>query len=278
MLNNRELAVAIWLLIVLIWALLRDSVRHSLGNVLKAFFVKKIFIPIVCMLLYVFLMVLLFIKVGFWDTSAIKDTIFWTFGVAFITLVNLNDVVAEEHFFRKIVLDDIKKVLILEFILNLYAFNLALELVIVPIVSLIVMLNTVASLKPEYKRVKVLLDYVLGIFGLALIVFTIREIVVDFQNFATLKNLRDFLLPPFFTIAFFPFVYLMALFMQYETLFVRMNLRDTKSDLAKYAKRKIVVTCHLNLRKLNRISKIPGLLRVSNRNDVLAIIKKAQNK
>jgi hypothetical protein len=278
MLNNRELAVAIWFLIALIWALLKKPIRRSIVNLLKSFFVKKIIFPVVCMLIYIFLMVLLFRAVGFWDISAIKDTVFWTFGVALIALFNLSDTVADEHFFRKIALDDIKMVLILEFVVNLYAFSLVLELVIIPIIGFIVMLNTVAGLKPEHKKVKVLLDYILGIFGLVLIVFTFREIIVDFQNFATLKNLRDFLLPPFFTVAFFPFVYLMALYMQYEILFVRMNIKGTNSDLAKYAKRKIVAACHLNLKKLNRISKTPGFLRVNNQDDVLAIIKKAQNK
>ncbi len=135
------------------------------------------------------------------------------------------------------------------------------------------MLHTIANLKKEYKKMKVLLDFVLAIFGLILIFFTFREIVMNFNNFATLKNLRDFLLPIFFTITFSPFVYVMALYMQYEILFVRMNIRNANPDLAKYARRKIYATCHINLWKLNKLANKKGYIMVSDHDDVIAQLK-----
>jgi hypothetical protein len=274
-LNNREISVVIWLLIVFLWALSVSSVRQSIFGLFKAFFVKIIIVPFAVMLLYVLLTVLIFKKVGFWDISALKDTILWTIGTAFATFLSLNKVAGDENFFRKALLDNIKLVLILEFIVNLYSFNLIIELILVPIVTFIVMLNAVAELKPEYKQARVFLDYTLGIVGLVLIVFTFRELFVDFQNFATLKTLRDFFLPPIFTIAFLPYVYLIALYMQYESLFTRIDFANKDADLARYAKRKILAACHLDLSKLNKFSTNVGLPKVNGKGDVSALIKKA---
>jgi len=177
-LNNREIAVAIWLLIVCIWALSKGSVRSSVIGVLRALFAKKIILPVLCMLLYSSLLVIVFEKVGFWDISATKDTILWFFGVAFVMFVNINEVAADENYFRKTIKDYVKMIFILEFIVNLYSFDLAAELVVVPVASFLVVMSAVASLKPEHKQVKSVLDYALGLFGIVVIVFTTSDLTL----------------------------------------------------------------------------------------------------
>jgi hypothetical protein len=272
-LNNREIATAIWLTVIFVWALSISGVRHSIRDLLKAFFNKKIVIPLLAMLLYIFLMVLAFKKIGFWDVSATKDTILWTLGSAFATYFSLNKIAQDSVYFKSVILDNIKFVLMLEFVVNLYSFSLPAELIVMPIVSFIVMANVLAESKPEYKQVNKLFNFMLGIFGLYLLAFTFQEIVLDFQNFATLKNLRDFFLPPLFSIFLLPFVYVMALFMQYEMFFVRIDIANRNLDNAKFAKRKVIATCHINLSKLNRVSKKAGYPKVNDKKDVLEWFK-----
>jgi hypothetical protein len=154
---------------------------------------------------------------------------------------------------------------------------LVAELILVPIVTLVVMLKAVAELKPEHKQVETILDYALRLFGIGLIILTFHNATVDFQSFATPRNLRDLLLPPVFTIAFLPFIYLVALFMKYESVFIRIDFFNDNSELAGYAKRRILAACHFNLRNLNKFSKKVGMLRVSSRDDVLAFIRKAKS-
>lgn len=272
-LNNREIATIIWLSIIFLWTLTQPTVRSSIGKVLESFLAKKILLVTSCMFLYIFLMILAFERIGFWDISAIKETIVWIFGVAFVMFIHLNKAAGDESYFRKIIIDSIKFIIVLEFIINLYSFNFIAELIIVPVVILIALMSGVSSSKPEYKQVKILLDYLLGIFGIVLIIFTFYRIVTDFQNFATLNNLRDFLLPILFTIAFLPFTYMMALFIKYESVFIRIDIVNTNKDLARYAKQKIVMACHINLRKLNRLSKEAKMLRFNDKDDVSALLK-----
>jgi hypothetical protein len=275
-LNNREIATAIWLTIIFLWALSISGVRRSIRDLLKVFFNKKIFIPLIGMLLYIVCMVVVFKKIGFWDESATKDTVLWVLGSAFTTYFSLNKAAQDDSYFKNVILDNLKFILILEFVVNLYSFSLPAELIVIPIVSLIVMLNAYAESKPEYKQVSKLLNFILGVFGFYLIAFTFREIILDFQNFASLKNLRDFFLPILFSVVLLPFVYVMAVFIQYETFFIRIDFANKNPDFAKYAKRKVLATCHINLSKLNKVSKKAGYPNVNDKKDVLEWFKKEE--
>lgn len=225
------------------------------------------------MSIYIFLMVLAFERIGFWDITALKDTVLWIFGVAFIMFINLNNAANDAKYFRKAIIDSIKIVIVLEFVINLYSFNLVVELLFVPILGLIAMMSGFSSVKPEYKRVNVFLNYVLGFIGIVLLIFTIYQIVIDFQDFASLKNVRDFLVPILLTIAFLPIIYLMAIYIKYEDIFIRIDIANTDIDLARYAKQKIFFKCHLNLSKLNRISRNLVILKLNNRDDVSNLLR-----
>jgi hypothetical protein len=275
-LSNREIAAGIWLLIVFLWALSSGGVRRSMLGLLEAFFVKGIILPILAMLLYVLLMVLVFRTIGFWDISALKDTILWTFGNALATFFNLTKVVEDKRYFRKAIIDNIRLTLLLEFVINLYSFSLIIELILVPVVSIIGLMGAVAESKPETRPLKIVINSILSIFGVGLLGFTLWGLFSDLQTVTTLKTLRDFLLPPVFTIAFLPFVYLMAIYMQYQRLFSCLDFANKDVGLAKYAKRMSFAACHLSLSKLNRFSKNVGFPKVNSRDEVLALIRKVQ--
>ena len=106
--NNREIAIILWLLIFLVWALFHKKIRASLFSVLKILTSVRFILLIILMLLYVSLMIYLFRKIGLWDGSMIKDTTLWFFGVAFIMLINWNKATEEEHYFQKVLLDNLK--------------------------------------------------------------------------------------------------------------------------------------------------------------------------
>jgi hypothetical protein len=89
----------------------------------------------------------------------------------------------------------------------------------------------------------------------------------------------EFILPhPGLYVISAPTVYLMALLMKYEDIFVRIDILNKDPEVARYAKRKIFTSFHVNLRKLNRWSKEVRMIRVSNRADVLALIQNSKSK
>src|SRR6266487_2639991 len=121
--NNREKALIIWILIVLICILVSKSFRPPFLSVLRALFARKIATAMLAMLAYISLVVFAAYKVHFWDISLLKDTIIWTLGTAFIMFVNSDKVNTESKYFKKVLLDNVKLIVLLEFIINLYVFN-----------------------------------------------------------------------------------------------------------------------------------------------------------
>ncbi|MCK4445749.1 MAG: hypothetical protein KAW56_01565 [Candidatus Marinimicrobia bacterium] len=209
--------------------------------------------------------------------TLLKDTIFWIFGVAFIMLMNVNKANENEHYFKTLILDNVKLVIILEFIMNLYVFNFIVELILIPILFIVVVMNTFAETKEEYNPVKKMTDFILTIFGIWIIIHALYNILVNYQEFIQTDNLLSFCLTPFLMFAYLPFIYFMALSMIYEVFFVRIDFLNKDKSHIKYAKRKIFVFCNFNLRKLNKFSRSLRALRFDNRNDILLAIQIFKN-
>ena len=264
--NNREIATFTWLIVILVLALFQKKVRNLLPQLLKVFFSKKIMLLISLMFLYVSLMVYFFYKVGFWNISFLKDTILWIFGVAFILLFKANEKVDP---FKKILLDNLKLVVLLEFIINLYSFSLGVELLIIPFLFCIIILNVFVGMKDEYKPIKRLSDNILSSMGLCLIIFAIVSTINNFKDFNAINNMHKFVFTPILTLGYSPFIYLIALIIFYEITFLRINY-NTNRALMKYAKFKIIICCHFNLKKLKYFS--TRAIRFENKENVNAVL------
>lgn len=255
--TTREQAIIIWIAIFLVWVLFQKNIRTAIFGLFRAFFQKQIAVAFAAMFLYVALIVFLFSKIQLWDISLLKNTIFWLLGTAFVLFMNLNRVHEDDHYFRKIVSDNLKLVLVLVFIINFYTLHLLAELILAPVLFMIVAMSAVAEMKEGYAPVKKLVDFILGAWGIFLVVFALSSVLNDYQNLLTTDNLRTFLLPLYLTLAFLPFLYSFAIFMAYENIFVRLNISIGKRDeeLLRIAKRKMFYTFGFNLGKLNKFSK-----------------------
>jgi hypothetical protein len=276
-LNNREKALIIWVLIGLVCILVNKNIRKSFLSLLKALFARKIVIALFVMVSYISLAVFATYKLHVWDISLLKDTIIWGLGTAFIMFMNYDKANTERKYFRKVLLDNVKLVVLLEFIINLYVFNFVVEFLLVPILFVVIGMLGVSGTKKEYKPVKNLLQIILAIYGIFLIIFALVHVVGDFKDFATIYNIKDFLLSPLLTVSFLPFVYFLVLYTTYESLFTRMDifLRDQNKELIRFAKRQILRACLFNLKKLNRFSMnyTTQLMSIKNKSDIVSLTR-----
>ena len=250
-LDNREIAIIIWLGVVFVWAIFQKSIRKSLVAIFKAFTQKVIFVSTILMLIYIGAVIYLFYRINFWELSNLSDTAIWILGTAFVMFININRT-KEDDYFRKAVVDNVKFVVFIEFVTNLYVFNLWAELILVPVMAVIGGMMGVASTNQKYKQVESCLTKIVGIIGIGFIIYALYHAVVDFKEFASLENLREFLLPLLLTVTFLPFVYIMAIYVTYDLIFMRIKHLIKNSALARYAKWKTVFAFHLNLRALNK--------------------------
>ncbi len=275
-LNNREFAIIIWLAIaclsVLISSIGNKEIRNAISSLFTAFFKIKLLFPFFLMLLWVGLIIFIARKCSFWDISASKDTIIWIFGTVIVNYFNVAKFQKDTTTFRKIIFDNFKLTALIEFIVNLYAFSLVIELIIQPVLVVVVVLKTISESKPEFKKLVNPLKSILGLYGIIIILFTFREIWINDSTFFSFQNLRDFLLPPLFTLAILPFYYFLALFTLYEELFIRIEIMNNEKKLIKIEKWMIFCRIKFNLRKLIVFSKKNNLLHVTCIEDISTLI------
>jgi len=274
-LDNREIAILVWLGVFFLWAFTQKNNRKSLVNLVRPFAKRNIIILTVLMLLYIAGMIYIFWRLQFWEPKLLADTLLWMFGVAFVMFVNINHV-TEEGYFKKIVIDNLKLILIIEFVVNLYVFDLWIELILVPILAILGAMLGVSSVKKEYKQVEAFLSKLLVIIGLGFGIYALYYIITDFQGFASLDNLKEFLLPIVFTFAFLPYVYIMALFINYELVFMRIKRLAKDGSLARYAKLKTLLAFHINLKSLHKWSRKVILININSKEDVKRAIKEVK--
>lgn len=274
--NNREKALIIWIVIGTVIVLANKAFRPSALAVLKAFFARKIVTVLLIMLTYIALVVFVAYRVHLWNVLLLKDTIVWVVGTAFIMFANYERVANESHFFKNVLLDNVKLAVFVQFIINWYVFNLVVELILVPILFFLAAMLAFASTKKEYKPVTNLMQFLLATYGIFLLIYALVQMVYNFNNFATLYTLKDFLLSPLLTLSFLPFVYFLALYATYEALFTRMDIfmGNRNKELTWFAKRQILRTCLLNVKKLNRFATnyTSKLYAVGDKSDVVSLM------
>jgi len=251
--NNRELAIALWIIVAIIWALSQLKIRKSLFQVIKAFFAWKLAFSYVLMFSYTTLMLIPLNIVGVWKMAHLPITILWVLCVAFVMLFEFSKA-NDQNFFKDAIIDNLKGLIVLEFLINLYVFDLWVELFLVPVFVILGGMIAIAETDEKYAIVKNLLNYIMAFIGLSFTGYAIYMVVTDFEHFATLENFSNFYLPILLTVMFLPFVYFAALYAGYESLFVRLQFFVKDGAVLKYAKMKTIFAFGLNLWVLNKWS------------------------
>ena len=273
-LNNREEAITIWVLVLLVWLLPKRGVRDSLLGVFRAFMQKILLTVSALTVLYAAATIAVLWRTGFWNGHLIKDTGMWLIGTAFVLVMNSASYRSIADF-ERVLLRSIKLGAVLQFIAHLYVFPLLVELALVPFLFVMSGVAAVARLKKELAPAKKMADRALAAAGVVIIGYVSFHVLTDYHRIVNLDTLRAFLLPPLLTVPFLPFAYLLAVFSAYETLFVRLAFfLSDNAELAHFAKRRIFRLCLVNLGKLERFTRESAkeLPAVDNKEAVLNLI------
>jgi len=193
--DNREKAVVIWVAAVLIFCLAKRGLRRHFRPLLAALIHPALAGPLVLTSFYVAGVVSGLALAGLWTVSLLGTTIFWYFGAALAAFGRAADAGRDPDYVRRLVRSSVAALLGIEFLVNLYVFPLAVELLLVPSVAFVVMLSVVAEPKPEYAPVRTLVDRVLISFGLFVLIRALVLLALDFERFATSLTLLRFGLP-----------------------------------------------------------------------------------
>lgn len=117
---------------------------------------------------------MIFYRSSIWENIYIKDIIIWFLFSGLIYCMNAVSSEADERYIQKVLKDNLKLTMILEFFMSTFTFNIWIELAIIPIITIITVMNVIAERKEEYKNGHKLLDFVLAIAGFWILYETIR--------------------------------------------------------------------------------------------------------
>lgn len=255
--STRELAVGLWSLAVLIFALSYGRFRKSLWKLLTSFLQWKILAFYFGMAVYSATVVYGLSCAGVWSSDLLKDTVLWLILGASMTGLHVVTASREDNVWRRVVVDNLKIVIVLEFLVNTYTFSLGVEVLLIPAVSLVAIMNAVASTDERHDSVRRLASTVLAMVGAVIVSAAIWRAIGDLKDMASYETLRSVLLAPTMSVLLLPFLYVSVVMMEYESFGIRLKLflRD-RSELIQWTRHRVRRRCGLSLRRVRTVSQI----------------------
>lgn len=190
---------------------------------------------------------------SFWDKSLLKDTVFWLCGVAFpLTMRTIR--AKESSYFKKVVFNSFKLAILFEFVINLYSFSIGVEIIFLPLLTLLVLMQEIAKTEKKHEQVNRMIGQVISFLGLIVLIYALYKTFINYQASFSVFNLKTLLLPAILTLFFIPFIYLVALYTNYETLFIRIHYFSKNLKIIKNIKLRILKVANFNINKLGNIS------------------------
>lgn len=250
-LSTREWATLIWGCIFMLYVLCHSEIRKSLWNVIVIFFDKKLRILWEIILLYVLTITIVFCYLPIWENIYIKDIIIWFLFSGLIYCMNAVSSEADETYIKKILKDNLKFTMILEFFMSTFTFNIWIELAIIPVITIITVMNVIAERKEEYKSVHKLLDSILAIAGFWIFYETIKIGINEYKQLNIINTLVSFMIPIVYLILIIPLEYILELYSKYEVLFLRMTFKEEKDKRIRLHHRTAIFReCNFSVRKI----------------------------
>src|SRR5207302_332924 len=96
-------------------------------------------------------------RIRLWTTDLIKDTVIWV-GSGVALYFSVTQVRRQPHFFRGAALTGFKAAVFIEFYVNLYVFPFLIELILLPMITMLLMLSLVAGRDEKTRDVKRFID------------------------------------------------------------------------------------------------------------------------
>ena len=276
-LDNREKALLFWVIVLMAIGLRMQAGREFIRTI-TGILRGRFSLILLGYVVYVAGVVVLLAWAGVWTTAVASATAFWFAGPGMIMLFTSNAAITDPHYLRSLVRRALWFVLGIEFILNLYVFPLAVEILLIPVLTVIALFGVLPADTKGAAGAKRFSETVLAAFAIFLIIRFAVRVTTDFGSFASSETLARFWLPPVLTFAVLPFFYLLGLYMLYEQAFVRLGFFMEREPLLGYAKRAMIRRFGLNLGELREVGSGPlqaEIARAGSRREIGQILRDA---
>lgn len=253
--STRELATAFWIGVILIAVgvtiVTNKKIRQGFIGVLKCFFNRKLRKLWEIYFLHIGIITLMFSRLPIWKNTYLKDIILWTLFSGLTICMNAVAGEADEKYISRVLKDNIRFTVVTEFLLSTFTFSLWVELIIIPIMTAITLLDTVAAQKSEAVAVHKLLQSMIAFIGLCLVFQTVKVGIREYRELNMVDTLVSFFIPMVYLLFVTPLEYVFELYSKYEMLFIRMYFNEPRDKKVKRKRHlKVIKACGLSVRKI----------------------------
>lgn len=253
--STRELATAFWTGIILVAVgmaiVTNKKARKSFIEVLKCFFGRKIRMLWEIYFLYIGIITFLFSRLPIWESIYLKDIIIWTLFSGLTICINAVAGEADEKYILKVLKDNIRFTMVTELLLSTFTLSFWVELIIIPITTVIVLFDTVAEHKSDAIAVHKLLQDVMAFAGLCVILQTVRVGILEYRELNVINTLVSFFIPIVYLLLVTPLEYAFELYSKYEMLFIQMHFKEPSDKMVQRKRHlKVIKVCGLSVKRI----------------------------
>ena len=253
--STRELATAFWVGAILIAVgmaiVTNKKIRQGFIGVLKCFFNRKLRKLWEIYFLYIGIITLMFSRFPIWKNIYLKDIILWTLFSGLTICMNAVAGEADEKYISKVLKDNIRFTVVTEFLLSTFTFSFWVELIIIPITTVIVLFDTVAEHKSDAIAVHKLLQDVIAFAGLCVILQTVRVGILEYRELNVINTLVSFFIPIVYLLLVTPLEYAFELYSKYEMLFIQMHFKEPSDKMVRRKRHlKVIKVCGLSVKRI----------------------------
>ena len=225
--------------------------RKSFIEVLKCFFGRKIRMLWEIYFLYIGIITFLFSRLPIWESIYLKDIIIWTLFSGLTICINAVAGEADEKYILKVLKDNIRFTMVTELLLSTFTFSFWVELIIIPITTVIVLFDTVAEHKSDAIAVHKLLQDVMAFAGLCVILQTVRVGILEYRELNVINTLVSFFIPIVYLLLVTPLEYAFELYSKYEMLFIQMHFKEPSDKMVQRKRHlKVIKVCGLSVKRI----------------------------
>jgi hypothetical protein len=261
--SPREKATVAWILILAIAAIARPASRRHVVDIIKIACFPRLLIPVLLFCAYIFAVLHRLGSLGFEGPELLKSGITWLAAGGMPLIYSATQAGQGEGFWRDTMRGQFRIIVVLEFIAASYTFGFLLEFIFIPFLVLMITVDTVIGIKPEFARLRKGSASMMTVVGFGLIVAVLASLIRDPTPIFSFQALREFLVEPFLLLAAIPAVYFMMLAEEFLIFRDRMSDYGRKSRMGSaWSVTRVFWACRFSLRALRQFSRKHNMLLV----------------
>ena len=249
MINDREIATLILLVVPSVLCIGMAGIRRSLGGVVRAVLQYKLIAVVLTFFVYAVLLVWLAAQIGLWGFRLLTDTILVTLTVGFPMLLGAAQAEDGALLVRKIVRATIGASAIIAFYVNLASLNVLGELVVQIVGTSAALLSLVAKQQGGKSLViGRVMDGILVAIGLLLLTVTTVNLVVNWQNMDLKRAGMTLAMSIWLPLSLLPFIYVLSLYAAVDTVFTMLPYSNERKKPNWKARLAVLIGFHASVR------------------------------